>query len=341
MSNQSHLIFTLNAERFAIDALVVKEIVYLPELTLEEEVPAFIAGAFNLRGKIVHVMDLNLRFGHQPERYQVTDKVIVLGQLPPSPSLPKRGSEGEFGIIVNDVLDVISIPASDIEEAPEHRFLKGEAKVGEEIIMLLDHKNLISSFGGTAVSAVLTGGTPVPPEKEPKLSPDELAVFHQRALNLMKEAVEEVEGLVPLAVFSLNGEYYGANLEAIREFSDIRSVTPVPCTPAHIVGDMNLRGDILTLVDIRGLLNIPLKKETAGQKAIVAQFNELLAGVPVNEVFEVIYLKPSDIRPVPAAVEAVSVEFMKGEAPYGGKMLTILDLQRILTRDELVIEENK
>ena len=332
---QKHILtFTLRNELFAIDALVVKEIVYLPELTLEEEVPAFIAGAFNLRGKIVHVIDLNLRFGHPQERYRLSDKIIVV-ETQDVASLPL------FGIIVNDVLDVISIPAQEIEEASEHRFIKGEAKVGEEIVMVLDHNNLISSFGGTAVSAVLTGGTPVPPEEEPKLSPDELAVFHERALNLMKEAVEEVEGLVPLAVFSLNGEYYGANLEAIREFSDIRSVTPVPCTPPHIVGDMNLRGDILTLVDIRGLLNIPLKKETAGQKAIVAQLNQLLAGIPVNEVFEVVYLKPSDIRPVPAAVEAVGSEYMKGEAPYGGKMMSILDLQRILTRDELVVEENK
>lgn len=329
MPDKSYLIFTLNGERFACDALEVKEILWLPELTLEEEVPAFMAGAFNLRGKIVHVMDLNLRLGCQLRRYNLSDRVVVLDL------------EGRLlGIIVNDVLDVIPISTQDIEETPEHRLVVGEAKVGDEIVMVLDHHKMCET-GLVNREEQIRDTNHEMRDALRSFSPEELAVFHERALNLMKEVIEEVEGLVPLAVFGLNGEYYGANLEAIREFSEIRSVAPVPCTPAHIAGDMNLRGDILTLVDIRGRLNIPVKSKTAGQKAIVVQVNELLAGIPVNEVFEVIYLKPSDIMPVPAAVEDVGSEYMKGEAPYGGKMLTILDLQRILTRDELVIEENK
>src|SRR3972149_4549400 len=269
--SQSYLVFTLNGKRFAIDVLVVKEIVWLPELTFEEEDPAFIAGAFNLRGKIVHVMDLNLRLRHQPQRYSLSDKVVVL-------DLEGRS----LGVIVNDLLDVTSISPDDIEEAPEHRFIAGEAKLGEEIVMVIDHIS-ISEFGtwNSELKSAICNPQSTLGYFSPSATPEEKAIFHERTLNLMKEAAPEVEGLVPLAVFSLNGEYYGANLEAIREFSDIRSVTPVPCTPPHIVGDMNLRGDILTLVDIRGLLNIPLKREAVGQKAIVARINELLAGIPV------------------------------------------------------------
>jgi len=327
--SQSYLVFTLNGKRFAIDVLVVKEIVWLPELTFEEEVPAFIAGAFNLRGKIVHVMDLNLRLRHQPQRYSLSDKVVVL-------DLEGRS----LGVIVNDLLDVTSISPDDIEEAPEHRFIAGEAKLGEEIVMVIDHIS-ISEFGtwNSELKSAICNPQSTLGYFSPSATPEEKAIFHERTLNLMKEAAPEVEGLVPLAVFSLNGEYYGANLEAIREFSDIRSVTPVPCTPPHIVGDMNLRGDILTLVDIRGLLNIPLKREAVGQKAIVARINELLAGIPVNEVFEVIYVNPSDIRPVPAAVEAAGQEYIKGEAPYNQKMMSILDLKKILTKEELVVKE--
>ncbi len=107
MSNQSFLIFSIQGSLFAIDAHVVQEILWLPELTPIEESPPYIVGVFNLRGKIVPVMDINVRFGHIPLRYHLADRVIV------------TEIEGrQTGIIVNEVHDVISIPSTDIEASP-------------------------------------------------------------------------------------------------------------------------------------------------------------------------------------------------------------------------------
>ena len=137
----------------------------------------------------------------------------------------------------------------------------------------------------------------------------------------------------------LQGEFFALGLEVIHEFTDVDNVTPIPCCPPHIVGNLNLRGEILTLVDISGILNLPLERSEQSHKAIVARSEELVAGITVDEVFDVIYLRPADISPIPAAVHALNDEYIRGIAPYQNKQMSILDLPKLLTSSELVVDE--
>ncbi len=368
MSTIKHILtFTLRNELFAVDATAVKEIVRLSELTPAEEMPDYIVGVFNLRGHIVPVVDLNVRFGHTQERYSISDRVIILEvrssepgvrreENPPEPPFFKgrpseipplaKGGEGGFvvGIIVNDVHDVVSVSENDIEpnitlrplpvgEGIPH-LISGEVKAGEEIIMLLDHGAIAES--GTEKNELRRGVSPYAPTTA-QLTPEELSIFHSRSLTLMQPPVDDVSGMLPFAVVSLGGECFGVDLDVVKEFADVREVTPVPCTPPHIVGDMNLRGEIMTLIDICGALNIAANMK--GSRAVISLVNDLVAGVAVDDVIEVINISPNDVGPVPVTVKAAGNEYIKGEFPYQGKMLSILDMRRILTSKEIVVDE--
>lgn len=327
------LTFTLNNLLFAVDSLSVREIIWLPALTPLEEVPPYISGVLNLRGKIVPVMDLNVRFGHGQKPYRINDSIIIL-----------EVEDTFMGIIVNYVHDVIEVLESDIETVTLHstlgtpHLLSGEVKAGEDIIMLLN-QNLIVELGVQSVELKEDFALLTPHSSFEGFSPEDMAIFHQRAISLMHppESLAPA-GQIPLSVVRLNNEYYGVSLDTVKEFSDIRDITPVPCTPQHIVGNMNLRGDILTLVDIRGILNLTVKGREKG-KIIVAHINDLIVGITVDDVLEVINISPSEFRPVPAAVSDISHEYIKGEFPYNEKMLSILDLKKILTNKELVVDE--
>ena len=171
-------------------------------------------------------------------------------------------------------------------------------------------------------------------------TPEEREVLEKRTHNLRKRTQEEsFSGLVSYAVVGLQGEYFGMGLEAIHEFTDVNDVTPIPCCPPHIVGNLNLRGEILTLVDISGILNLPLLRSEKGHKAIVARLDQLVAGITVDEVFDVVYLHPADISPIPAAVHALNDEYIRGIAPYQDKQMSILDLPKLLNSSELVVDE--
>jgi purine-binding chemotaxis protein CheW len=324
-----YLLFRLNGARYGVEAKSVLEITWLPELTPAEEAPPHIAGVVNRRGKIEPVMDLGMRFGHPPRRCQMNDNIVML-----------QADGATMGLIVSAVSDVVGIPASAIEPVPHYdaevpgqsHFLAGNAKVDEEIVMLLDVPRLFH------VTALRADGVSANVEFYPDATAEERAVLRNRAHNLMQAGEEQgAAERIPLSIVRLGGEYFGVGLEVVREFAHLRRVTPIPCCPPHIVGNMNLRGDILTLVDIRGLLNIPADSTAA--EVMVVESGGLYIGVPVDRVLEVIYLRPADIAPLPVAVHDEKHEYCKGVARYGEGVVSLLDMEKILFQGGLEVEE--
>ena len=336
-----YLLFSLNGARYGVEALSVLEIAWLPELSPAEEAPPYIAGVINLRGRIAPVMDLGLRLGHPTQRFQLGDSVVLL-----------QTDDVTMGVIVNEVSDVITIPAAAIEPPPHYdgdtpahvHFIAGNAKVGEEIVMLLDMQRLIhapqtdSPQRHTASLPAAGGSADAGAYFCPDATDEERAVFRTRAHKLMQ--ADDDQGAaerIPLSIIQFGEEWFGVGLEVVREFAHLRSVTAIPCCPPHIAGNMNLRGDILTLVDIRGRLNIAAGNTAA--EVMVIESGGLTIGVPVGKVLEVIYLHPADIAPMPAASRDEKDEYCKGVARYGAGMVSILDMQKILVHGGLEVEE--
>ncbi len=330
-----YLVFSHQKYLYAVKALNVREIIWLPELTAIEESPPHVVGVFNRRSKIVPVADLDLLFGHAQHRYQISDSVVVI-----------EAENRLMGIVVNEVLDVKDITATDIEtplleqrrETKKRQYyLEGEAKSGDDIIMLLNAESLIKNAQPAEEPDEVTEDAASTHHLFSDASPKEKALFHERARNLRQSAEDAGIGMgqMPLAVAGLGGEYFGIDVELVREFTDISHVTPVPCCPPRIIGNMNLRGSIVTLVDIQGLLDIPSSGSNAS-KAVITEVGDTLLGIAVNEVFDIAYLRRSDLTAAPSASAG---KYVKGVAPYGVGMMTVLDLRRIIEEGELTVND--
>ncbi|KAI9132763.1 chemotaxis protein CheW [Acaryochloris sp. CCMEE 5410] len=186
-----------------------------------------------------------------------------------------------------------------------------------------------------------------PPSQPPKLGtfferycPDasevDQDVFRQRAANL-REALTDTDpaDLRSLAVVGLGNQYFGLDLSWVREFINIRSVTPIPCCPQHIVGNINLRGEVMTLVNIQTVLNLSGELSESPQKAVVFEVNDVVAGLTVDEVVNVTALSSAQIAPIPAAVSAAYREFLQGTILYDNQYLNILDLPKMISQGVL------
>lgn len=360
MKTQPYLIFRQNSSLYGIEAAAVQEIFFLPELTPIAEAPRDIVGVINLRGEILPVMDLNLRFGYHSQEYCLTDSTIVI-----------EYQGFRVGIIVNQVQEVENISTEVIKTQlyygrentnQSQHFVTGIAQLEADIVMLLNPEIVISYSQekkevNQQIKDVqgksLEEGTDEKIVSEdssyflempvfcPNATPQEKEIFRQRANNLRRKEDDRdfTASTFPLAVIALNGEYFGLNLEVVREFTDIRKVTPIPCTPDYIVGNMNLRGEIVTLIDIRSVLNIPIASADPLSKAIVIQIADLVAGIVADEVLDVMYLNTSEITAVPAALHSANDEYLRGTASYREKMMSILDLHKMLTKGGLVVDE--
>jgi purine-binding chemotaxis protein CheW len=374
METKPYLIFEQNGFLCGIEACYVREIFFLPELTAIAEAPQDIVGAIDLRGEILPVMDLNLRFGYAWQEYAVTDSTIVI-----------EWQESKVGIIVNQVREVKELSEDAItpqlsygreNSEASHHFVAGLARCEADIIMLLNLDHLIqyspekseeswpvspSNAGNqetageaetenlhSQISAKLLGKNPTILSNRhvfcPQATPEEKAIFQSRTNNLRRQGEGENDAAInmSLAVFVLNGEYFSLPLDLVREFTDINQVTPVPCTPDRIVGNINLRGEIVTLIDIRSVLNMSLnmlENTNYLSKAIVVEVGDFVTGIVVDEILDIIYLNVSEIAAVPAALHSANREYLRGTAIYGEKMMAILNLQKLLTKGGLVVDE--
>ncbi|MCT7974407.1 chemotaxis protein CheW [Laspinema olomoucense] len=345
--HHSFLIFSLNGSRYGVTTQAVQEIFFLPALTPIDEAPRDIVGVVNLRGEVLPVMDLNLRFFQRSLDYQITDSIIVI-----------EWQTVKIGLIVNQVHEVQDIPLEAIAPqiaygrqngSPSHHYITGVAKNLGELVMLLNPEQLIEYSGSPETPPFELNGTEIPGsgtsvQKDrrfcPHATPEDMALFQERAENLMKLSEgEDFTGLMPIAVIGLNDEYFGLDLNVVREFTDIRDITPIPCCPSRIIGNMNLRGEIVTLIDIRESLNLPITRAIGGTKVMVVHIDELVAGIAIQEVCDVMYLHPSKIAPVPAAIHSANDEYLRGTAPYREKMMSLLDLPKILIQGELEVNE--
>lgn len=327
------LIFDLDGERFGVDATQVCESVWLPELTPAEEAPPWIAGIFSLRGRIVPVIDLHLRFGHTARRYTPDDQVVVLeaGHLP-------------LGLIVSEIREVIELPRESIQPPPRFdaaatnaaHLVAGEARVGDDLVTLLDVARLPHLPGmpePAAVEQTLSTG-----HFCPEATHTERALFRARAVALREAVLEEEGERLGLAVVELGGECFGVELTAVQEFCNISQLSPIPCCPPHILGAINLRGELLTLIDPRAALNLP--PAARGAKAVVARLGEQAVGIAVDEVHDVVYLLREELQAPPTALREHYGTEITGTARYAGKTMTILDLPTLLAREEWIVNEN-
>lgn len=132
-----YLTFKLAAEEFGLAILKVQEIIGMMKVTRVPKLPSFIRGVVNLRGKVIPVVDLRLKFGMEGKADTDRTCIIVVQIL--------RGSDRvTTGILVDDVSEVLNIGQDQLEPAPSFGtaistdFIRGMGKVGQKVIMLLD-----------------------------------------------------------------------------------------------------------------------------------------------------------------------------------------------------------
>lgn len=222
-------------------------------------------------------------------------------------------------------------------------FVSGVAKAEQSIIMMLNLRAMLDSEFEIPPLVIYSS------EKNlqsaigyfsPEADQEGRGIFHNRAISLQKAAgTEEAHRVMPVAVVRMNNEFLCVELESVREFSKILAITPVPCCPEHVTGNMNLRGSVLTVLDIRGLLNMQVGRVTESTKVIVVDTGEFSVGVIVDEILDIINLSATDIVPAPSHMKALGDRFVKGAVPYGSRMMTLLGLKEILAWDGLTVNE--
>lgn len=143
-----YLTFTIENESYGVDIKSVTEIIGMQAITPMPELPSYVLGIINLRGKIIPVMDIRLRFKKQQKEFNNRTCVIVVDI---------KGIS--VGLIVDSVSDVLSISETEIVPPPEvtkgsNKYICGIGKVENEVVLLLDCDKLINDEDAESISNI-------------------------------------------------------------------------------------------------------------------------------------------------------------------------------------------
>lgn len=147
--------------------------------------------------------------------------------------------------------------------------------------------------------------------------------------------------LIQLVTFDLLGEEFGLPILDVREIIRMTDVTPVPHAPSFVEGVINLRGQILPVVDLRKRFNLVAKEMDDSTRIVVVEINNNLLGLIVDGVSEVLRLPGDCIAPPPSIVSSgIGAEYIKGIGHYDNKMIILINLRKVFTTAEMDVIES-
>lgn len=154
---------------------------------------------------------------------------------------------------------------------------------------------------------------------------------HEMNNQTVKEGNDQV---LQWVTFQLDDETYGINVMQVQEVLRYSEIAPVPGAPDYVLGIINLRGNVVTVIDTRTRFGLPTSEVTDQSRVAIIEADEQVIGILVDSVAEVVYLRTSEIDSAPNVGTEESAKFIQGVSNRDGELLILVDLNKLLTDDE-------
>lgn len=163
-------------------------------------------------------------------------------------------------------------------------------------------------------------------------------ILHERALALAAEPADalHLDQGIDVVEFLLAHERYGIECSCVREVYPLESLTSVPCTPAFVVGIVNLRGEIVSVIDVRKFFDLPQTGLPDLNKVLVLEAGNMVFGVLADAILGVRHVPLADIQSSLPTLTGIRDKYLQGITP---ERTVILDGAKLLADGDIVVHE--
>lgn len=251
------VVFNIGTEEYAFNINYVKEIIRLPKLISIPDTEDYIEGVFSIRNELLAVINLGRIFGISCKQPDENSRVVIV-----------NNGSFSYGVIVDKVSHVIRVRKKLLRKRDQIaycsgiEFVKGiyDLNNGKRLIMLLEPHKLIKKEDIKTV-----------------LDDDKKTAANDKA----DETDSNLEHLV---VFKLGGDEYGININNVQEINRMSEITHYPGAPAYIAGMVDLRGDIIPILNLKKLLALCNSDSNVASKFLVVEFENKRIGIMIDSV---------------------------------------------------------
>ena len=163
-------------------------------------------------------------------------------------------------------------------------------------------------------------------------------ILHERALALAVEPgrTQTLDQSIEVVEFLLAHERYAVESSYVREVYPLENLTPLPCTPAFVLGIVNLRGEIVSVIDVRKFFDLPQTGLPDLNKVIVLESGNMVFGILADVILGVRRIPLADIQPSLPTLTGIREKYLKGITP---ERTVVLDAGKLLADEEIVVQE--
>ncbi len=321
-NKNNHLYFRVGDNKYAVNSYSVLEIIKLPLLDYPQKLPNNIVGLMKYNNFVINVVDIRFYLNIQPSSYSTSNEVLII-----------KTDESIIGIIVDKVEGILPFIASKVDTLPfidKSMLIDALYKLNDETIFII---NIFS------LENIIKTPSSLPEYNVQSLFPTDATARNllvQRSTQLVEKEkfqfVHEIYTKDKFISFMLNNNSYGIKLKYIKEVLKDTTISQVPCTPNFIKGIMNLRGDFITVIDLKVFLGMEKEDDDNKKPIIIVENEDLTLALQIdkiNELFEV----PDEVLPKNSE-NSTTFDIINNE-----KMHTILNIDRMLKDKRLFITD--
>jgi purine-binding chemotaxis protein CheW len=145
---------------------------------------------------------------------------------------------------------------------------------------------------------------------------------------------ENYSEVLQLVSFKVGNEEFGVNILQVQEINRLVQITKVPNSPDFVEGVINLRGKVIPVINLRKRFGLETQGYDKNTRIIVVELEDKVIGFLVDSVKEVLRISRNLIEPPPSVISGIDSEYITGIAKLDDRLLILLDLEKVLTKDE-------
>lgn len=336
MNGVEHLfILLLDDQRYALQLTQVSRVVRMVEITPLPAASPGVLGVVNVQGEVLSVLDLRYCLQQRKRRLEPQDLLVIAQAAGGRVALAADAVEGVRGFPKQLLLP-------ETEPSPRSDYLQGVLKLPDGLVLLCDLERLVS----LCPAPIPEGRAPaqqLPAAQEPLPAAGEESressrrLLRERAQRLAEEPAQQEEGgRLEIVEFLLSEEHYAFESHYIREVYPLRELTPLPGTPPFVLGIINMRGTILSVLDMRKFFDLAEQGLSDLNKVIILAHGGMEFGVLADAILGVRTIAGAELQPPLATSSGIRSEYLKGVT--AGR-LVVLDAARLLQDRSIIVHE--
>lgn len=149
-----------------------------------------------------------------------------------------------------------------------------------------------------------------------------------------KNAAGSDDPILQYVTFRLADETYGINVMQVQEVLRYTEIAPVPGAPSYVLGIINLRGNVVTVIDTRQRFGLMTADITDSTRIVIIEVDQQVVGIMVDSVSEVVYLRQSEIETTPNVGNEESAKFIQGVCNKNNQLLILVELNKLMSDEE-------